>query len=97
MTPRRILLVHGKAEASFAHSKRFAQYDMAVHVGASRCDGGSRTSRQRLECAKLASALACPTPACSLESAGLESWKAVFVSGSMPKARAEAHFGPLKN
>src|SRR5437868_3368673 len=38
MAPRRILLVHGKAEASFAHSKRFAQYDGAVHVGASRCE-----------------------------------------------------------
>src|SRR6058998_1930660 len=41
MAPRRILLVHGKAEASFAHSKRFAQYDIAVHVGPSRCDGAS--------------------------------------------------------
>src|SRR5947208_756131 len=37
--PRRILLVHGKAEASFAHSKRFAQYEGAVHVGALRCEG----------------------------------------------------------
>src|SRR4051812_20541652 len=41
MAPRRILLVHGKAEASFAHSKRFAQYDLAVHVGASRCQGAT--------------------------------------------------------
>src|SRR5437868_11807676 len=41
MAPRRILLVHGKAEASFAHSKRFAQYDGAVHVGASRCEGAT--------------------------------------------------------
>src|SRR5947209_12777262 len=38
MVPRRILLVHGKAEASFAHSKRFAQYEIAVHVGASACE-----------------------------------------------------------
>src|SRR3954453_22915610 len=35
MAPRRILLVHGKAEASFA------QYDIAVHVGASRCEGAT--------------------------------------------------------
>src|SRR3954467_8018494 len=41
MAPRRILLVHGKAEASFAHSKRFAQYDGAVPVGASRCEGAT--------------------------------------------------------
>src|SRR3954463_12364227 len=41
MAPRRILLVHGKAEASFAHSKRFAQYDIAVYVGASRCEGAT--------------------------------------------------------
>src|SRR4051812_46212417 len=41
MAPRRILLVHGKAEASFAHSKRFAQYDSAVHAGASRCEGAT--------------------------------------------------------
>src|SRR5207302_659722 len=41
MAPRRILLVHGKAEASFAHSKRFAQYDIAIHVGASRCEGAT--------------------------------------------------------
>src|SRR5436190_9057244 len=41
MAPRRILLVHGKAEASFAHSKRFAQYDSAVHVGASRRKGAT--------------------------------------------------------
>src|SRR3954471_19079920 len=41
LAPRRILLVHGKAEASFAHSKSFAQYDSAVHVGASRCEGAT--------------------------------------------------------
>src|SRR3954463_14483040 len=41
MAPRRILLGHGKAEASFAHSKRFAQYDGAVPVGASRCEGAT--------------------------------------------------------
>src|SRR3954453_11136066 len=41
MASRRILLVHGKAEASFAQSKSFAQYDRAVHVGASRCEGAT--------------------------------------------------------
>src|SRR5205085_9341841 len=32
---------HRKAEASFAHSKRFAQYDIAVHVGASIFEGAT--------------------------------------------------------
>src|SRR5207302_11145668 len=41
MAPRRILLVHGKAEASFAHSKRFAHHDIAVHVGASMFEGAT--------------------------------------------------------
>src|SRR5438270_701140 len=35
MAPGRILLIHGKAEASFAHSKRFAPHDIVVHVAAS--------------------------------------------------------------
>src|SRR3954465_13945407 len=54
MAPRRILLVHGKAEASFAHSKSFAQYDGAVPVGASRCEGATdpRGSPGRRESAR---------------------------------------------
>jgi hypothetical protein len=46
-----------KAEASFTHSKRFAHYDIAVHIGRQDVKGYG-TLRQRLECAKLASALA---------------------------------------
>src|SRR3954470_23176188 len=48
----------GVREACFPFG--LSQYDIAVHVGAARGEGGLRASRQRLECAKLASALACP-------------------------------------
>src|SRR3954454_19764194 len=90
MAPRRILLVRGKAEASFAHSKRFAQYDGAVPVGASRCEGATEPRGSVWSARSLLPLWLVPTPACALESAGVESWKAVFVSGSTAMRRAEA-------
>src|SRR4051812_43198610 len=45
---------HRKAEASFAHSKRFAHYDITVHVGASMFEGATepRGSPARRESAR---------------------------------------------
>src|SRR5207302_816355 len=41
MARRTVLLVRRQAEASFAHSKRFAHHDLAVHVEASMVEGAT--------------------------------------------------------
>src|SRR3954464_11166217 len=87
MAPRRILLVHGKAEASFAHSKRFAQYDSAVHVGASRCEGATEPRGSVWSARSLLPLWLVPRQHALWNR---QDWKAVFVSGSTAMGRAEA-------
>src|SRR3954466_10742871 len=41
MAHRTVLVVSRKAEASFAHSKRFAHHDIAVHAAASMFEGAT--------------------------------------------------------
>src|SRR3954468_8756536 len=88
MAPRRILLVHGKAEASFAHSKRFAQYDSAVHVGASRCEGATEPRGSVWSARSLL-----PLWLVLRQHAlwNRLDWKAVFVSGSTAMGRRRPH------
>src|SRR3954463_13591304 len=89
MAPRRILLVHGKAEASFAHSKRFAQSDGAVHVGASRCEGATEPRGSVWSARSLLPLWLVPRQHALWNRQGWEAGRR-FVSGSTAMARAEA-------
>src|SRR5438270_11662046 len=95
MAPQGILLVHGKAEASFAHSKRFAQYDIAVHVGASRCEGATEPRGSVWSARSLLPLWLVPGRH-ALWNRRTGKLESCFVSGSMPMGRAEAPFRPAQ-